>query len=38
MIDAMATEGLWVSPGRSINDLAKSSPFRKTEQGKFEAK
>ena len=50
MIDVMATEGLWVSPGgktlsstlfvslsRSIKDLAKTSPFRKTERGKFEA-
>ena len=51
MIDVIATEGLWVSPGgktpsstlyaaiaRSIKDLAKSSAFRKTERGKFEAK
>ena len=51
MIDAMATEGLWVSPSgktpasmlyaalsRSFKDLGKSSPFRKTERGKFEAK
>jgi HB1, ASXL, restriction endonuclease HTH domain len=51
LIDVMATEGLWVSPGgktpastlyaalaRSIKDLGKSSPFRKTERGKFEAK
>ena len=51
LIDAMATEGLWVSPGgktpastlyaaisRSIKDLGKSSPFRRTERGKFEAK
>ena len=51
MIDVMATEGLWVSPGgktpastlyaaigRSIKDEGKSSAFRKTERGKFEAK
>ncbi len=51
MIDVMATEGLWVSPGgktpastlyaalaRSIKDLGKASPFRKSERGKFEAK
>ncbi len=51
LIDVMATEGLWVSPGgktpastlyaaigRSIKDLGKGSPFRKTESGKFEAK
>jgi HB1, ASXL, restriction endonuclease HTH domain len=51
LIDVMAMEGLWVSPGgktpastlyaaisRSIKDEGKSSPFRKTERGKFEAK
>jgi len=51
MIDVLATEGLWVSPGgktpastlyaalsRSIKDLSKTSPFRKAERGKFEAK
>jgi len=51
MIDVMATEGLWVSPGgktpastlyaaisRSIKDEGKTSAFRKTERGKFEAK
>ena len=50
MINVMAIEGLWVSPGgktpastlytalsRSIKHLGKSSPFRKTEWGKFEA-
>ena len=50
LIDVMATEGLWISPGgktpastlyaaigRSIKDLGKASPFRKTERGKFEA-
>ena len=51
MIDVMATEGLWVSPGgktpastlyaalaRSIKDEGRSSPFVKSERGKFEAK
>ena len=51
MIDAMATEGLWVSPGgktpastlhaaisRSIKDEGQSSPFVKSERGKFETK
>ncbi len=51
MIDVMATEGLWTSPGgktpaatlyaalaRSIKDLGKASPFRKTERGRFEAR
>jgi hypothetical protein len=51
LIDVMATEGLWISPGgktpaatlyaavsRSIKDLGKASPFRKTERGRFEAK
>jgi hypothetical protein len=51
LIDVMATENLWVSPGgktpastlyaaisRSIKDEGKSSPFAKTEKGKFEAK
>ena len=51
MIDVMATEGLWVSPGgktpastlyaaltRSIKDDGRSSPFKKSERGKFEAK
>ena len=51
MIDAMATEGLWVSPGgktpastlyaaqaRSIKDDGKTSAFKKSERGKFEAK
>ena len=51
MIDVMATEGLWVSPGgktpastlyaaigRSIKDDGRSSPFVKSERGKFEAK
>ena len=51
MIDVMATEGLWTSPGgktpastlyaalsRSIKDEGRSSPFKKSERGKFEAK
>jgi hypothetical protein len=51
LIDVMATEDLWTSPGgktpaatlyaaisRSIKDLGRSSPFKKTERGKFEAK
>lgn len=51
LIDVMATEALWVSPGgktpastlyaaigRSIKDLGRSSPFKKSERGKFEAK
>jgi len=49
MIDVMATEELWVSPGgktpaatlyaaisRSIKDLGRSSPFKKSKRGKFE--
>ncbi|MFT3883604.1 MAG: winged helix-turn-helix domain-containing protein [Gemmatales bacterium] len=49
LIDVMATEGLWSSPGgktpaatlyaaisRSIKDLGKASPFRRTERGRFE--
>lgn len=48
IVDALAKEGLWVSPGgktpsstlyaaisRRIRDLGNSSPFRKTERGKF---
>jgi len=51
LIDVLATEDLWTSPGgktpaatlyaaisRSIKDLGRSSPFKKTERGKFEAK
>jgi HB1, ASXL, restriction endonuclease HTH domain len=51
LIDVMATEGLWASPGgktpastlyaaisRSIKDLGRLSPFKKSERGKFEAK
>jgi len=51
LIDVLATEDLWTSPGgktpaatlyaaigRSIKDLGKASPFRKTERGKFEVK
>jgi hypothetical protein len=51
LIDVMATETLWVSPGgkspastlyaaisRSIKDVGKASPFKKSERGKFAAK
>jgi hypothetical protein len=34
----MPASTLYAALARSIKDLGKSSPFRKTERGKFEAK